>query len=283
MSEPVLTVVVPCWNSERFLKRCLASLTGARPGALEVIVVDNQSSDDTLAIISSHAELVSQVISEPDRGQSDALNKGFRAATGRFVCWVNSDDEFVGGSLARVLKVLEQAEHDWYTAGMVWINEASCIVRCSPPLPHWKLLTQYGATGIGGPSSFVRRSALEIVGEFDERLHYSMDTDMWYRLHRQCVGLKVLGFYVWAFRIHAASKTSHLHLGERMNDGMMKERLVLGERHGFGTTRLDEKLLLAGTRAIGLLSGRDLRAWSDTRRYRGQHVDELLAEPPAVG
>ena len=68
-----------------------------------------------------------------------------------------------------------------------------------------------------------------------------------------------------------------------MNDGMMKERLVLGERHGFGTTRLDEKLLLAGTRAIGLLSGRDLRAWSDTRRYRGQHADELLAEPPAVG
>lgn len=282
MSEPVLTVVVPCWNSERFLRRCLASLAGAPPGVLEVIVVDNQSSDDTLAIVSSYGTLVSRVISEPDRGQSDALNKGFRAATGRFVCWLNSDDEFVGGALARVLAVLKQAQDDWYTAGMVWIDETSCVVRCSPPLPHWNLLERYGATGIGGPSSFIRRAALENIGEFDERLHYSMDTDMWYRLHRRGVGLTVLGFYVWAFRIHAASKTSHLHLGERMNDGMMKERLVLGERHGFGTTPLAEKLLLAGTRAIGLLSGRDLRAWSDTRRYRGRHVNELLAKPPAV-
>lgn len=282
MSEPVLTVVVPCWNSERFLKRCLASLACARPGVLEVIVVDNQSTDDTLEIVSSHGELVSRVISEPDRGQSDALNKGFRAATGSFVCWLNSDDEFVGGALARVLAVLERAQDDWYTAGMVWIDEASCIVRCSPPLPHWNVLERYGATGIGGPSSFVRRTALENVGEFDERLHYSMDTDMWYRLHRHGVGLEVLGFYVWAFRIHAASKTSHLHLGERMKDGMMKERLVLAERHGFGATWRDEQLLMAGTRAIGLLSGRDLRAWSDTRRYRGRHVNELLAQPPAA-
>ena len=283
MSEPVLTVVVPCWNSERFLRRCLASLVGAAPGVLEVIVVDNQSSDDTLAIVSSHGELVSRVISESDRGQSDALNKGFRAATGKFVCWLNSDDEFVGGALARVLAVLQRGQDDWYTAGMVWIDEASCIVRCSPPLPHWNLLARYGATGIGGPSSFVRRSALAKVGEFDERLHYSMDTDMWYRLHKLGVRLTVLGLYVWAFRIHAASKTSHVHLGERMNAGMSKERFLLAERHGFGTTRLDEKLLMAGTRAVGLLSGRDLRAWSDTRRYRGRHVNELLAEPSAVG
>lgn len=282
MSEPVLTVVVPCWNSERFLSRCLASLAGAPPGVLEVIVVDNQSSDDTLTIVSSYGALVSRVISERDRGQSDALNKGFRAATGRFVCWLNSDDEFVGGALPRVLAALEQAQHDWYTAGMVWIDEASCMVRCSPPLPHWKLLQRYGATGIGGPSSFVRRSVIAVVGEFDERLHYSMDTDMWYRLHKQGVRLTVLGFYVWAFRIHAASKTSHLHLGERMNDEMMKERLLLGERHRFGTTQLHSKVLLAGTRAIGLMSGRDLRAWSDTRRYRGRHVNKLLAKPPAA-
>lgn len=283
MSPPVLTVVIPCSNSERFLNRCLDSLAGVPPGLLEVIVVDNESSDDTLAIAGSYGVLVSRVISERDRGQSDALNKGFRAATGTFVCWLNSDDEFVGGALARVLAFLAQAQDDWYTAGMVWIDEEHRVVRCSPPLPYWPLLRRYGATGIGGPSSFVRRTALASVGEFDERLHYSMDTDMWYRLHAQGVRLRALGFYVWAFRIHAASKTSHVHLGERMNHGMTRERMVLGERHGFGTTRLDETLLLAGTRAIGLFSGRDLRAWSDTHRYRGRHVNEMSAARPAAG
>lgn len=283
MSQPVLTVVVPCWNSERFLGRCLASLADAPPGVLEVIVVDNQSSDDTLAIVSSYGELVSQVISERDRGQSDALNKGFRAATGTFVCWLNSDDEFVGGSLVRVLRVLEHAKDDWYTGGMVWIDEANCVVRCSPPLPDCTLLRRYGATGVGGPSSFVRRTSLARVGEFDERLHYSMDTDMWFRLHAQGVRLNALSFYVWAFRVHAASKTSHVHLGERMNDAMWKERSIIAQRHGFGATPFDVKLLLAGTRAIGLLSGRDLRAWSDTRRYRGRHVGELAGHPSGAG
>jgi glycosyltransferase involved in cell wall biosynthesis len=278
----VLTVVVPCWNSEQFLERCLASLAGAPAGTLEVIVVDNESSDRTLAIVASQRHLVSRIISERDRGQSDALNKGFRAATGTFVCWLNSDDEFVGGSLARMLPILEQADDDWYTAGMVWVDEASRVVRCSPPLPHCGLLGRFGATGIGGPSSFVRRATMAKVGEFDETLHYSMDTDMWYRLHRQNVQLRLLAFYVWAFRIHPGSKTSHVHLGERMNEGMTRDRMVLAERYGFGTTKLDEALLIAGTRGLGLLSGRDVRAWRDTRRYRGRHVSELLGGSPAA-
>ena len=282
MSQPVLTVVVPCWNSERFLGRCLASLAGSAAGTLEVIVVDNQSNDNTLAIVAAHGQLVSRVISERDRGQSDALNKGFREATGKFVCWLNSDDEFVGGALAVILATLENAHGDWYTAGMVWIDEFSSIVRCSPPLPYWQLLGRYGATGIGGPSSFVRRTALAKAGTFDECLHYSMDTDLWFRLHTHGVRLRILSFYAWAFRIHAASKTSHVHLGARMNDGMTKERVLLAKRHGFQATRLDECLLWAGTRAIGFLSGRDVRAWVDTRRYQGRHVRELaVRNPPA--
>ncbi|MFM7135848.1 MAG: glycosyltransferase family 2 protein [Planctomycetota bacterium] len=283
MSEPVLTVVVPCWNSEQFLGRCLASLAGVPAGSLEVIVVDNESSDNTRAIVEAHGGLVSQVISEPDRGQSDALNKGFRAATGRFVCWVNSDDEVIGGSLARIVSILEHAQGDWYTAGMVWIDEASRIVRCSPPLPHWPVLERFGATGIGGPSSFVRRAVVTRVGQFDERLHYSMDTDMWYRLHSQGVKLHALSFYVWAFRIHAASKTSHVHLGQRMNAGMMADRMVLARRYGFGTTRLHTAFLQAGTRALGLLSGRDFRAFQDTRCLRGRSVVELSCQRAAAG
>lgn len=283
MSEPVLTVVVPCSNSERFLDRCLRSISGAERGKLEVIVVDNQSKDRTLEIVAAYGDLVTQIISEPDRGQSDALNKGFRAANGTFVCWLNSDDEFVAGAVPRIVADLQVGERDWYTAGMVWIDEESRIIRCSPPLPYWSGLAGYGATGVGGPSSFVRRSAIEQAGTFDEQLHFSMDTDMWYRLHARGVKLQLLNEYVWAFRIHVASKTSHLHLGEAMNAAMARERLLLAQRHGFGTSWFDERVLVSATRVLGFLSGRDQRAWLDSWRYRGKDVSSLQCRRHAHG
>jgi glycosyltransferase involved in cell wall biosynthesis len=277
MSAPVLTVAIPCSNSERFLHRSLGSMRGIEPRKVEVIVVDNQSSDQTLQVVAAYSDIVTRVISERDRGQSDALNKALAHATGDFYCWLNSDDEFVADALPRVVSVLEAADADWYTAGMVWIDEADAVLRCSPPLPYSAFLRGYGASGIGGPSSFVRRTALEKVGGFDEALHYSMDTDMWHRLHSRGVGLRTLQFYAWAFRLHEGSKTSHIHLGRPMIAGMHHEHSLLGARHGYGVTLFDTLMLQLGTRIAGLWSGRDIRAWRDTRRYRGRHVSAIGA------
>lgn len=278
MKYPVLSVVIPCWNSELYLPRCLASLTGLPPEllkAIEVIIVDNNSSDETLRISQKHSPPGSTIISEPDAGQSDALNKGVRAATGTFICWLNSDDEFTKKGLAKAVSYLTTATGEWYTTGMIWIDKNSRVVRCSPPLPQWAWLRRLGTTGVGGPSSFVRRTVLKVAGEFDTRLHYCMDTDMWYRLHRLGATLKNLHIYTWAFRIHDASKTSHIHLGHEMNPAMNAERTCLSERHGFGRSRFAEAALVSGTRLAGLLSGRDAVAFTSTLRWKGKHLDEL--------
>ena len=133
--SPILSVVIPSSNSAEFLPRCLASLGDAKANRVEVIVIDNASVDRTPQIVEQYSQVVSRFVSERDRGQSDALNKGYAEATGAFVCWLNSDDEFVPGALRRTARMLEGADGDWYTAGMVVV--AGLVALLGPRLLRW--------------------------------------------------------------------------------------------------------------------------------------------------
>jgi glycosyltransferase involved in cell wall biosynthesis len=272
---PILSVVVPSWNSAEYLPRCLASFGDAKSHGVEVIVVDNASTDQTPSIVKDNEHVVSRFISERDRGQSDALNKGLAQATGTFFCWLNSDDEFVPGAVAALAKMLERAAGDWYTAGMVWIDPDSRVIRCSPHLPVWAPLSKIGISSVGGPSSFIRRSIAARAGPYNEKLHFCMDADMWYRLHRMGVRLRRLPGYVWAFRVHHGSKTSHVHLTGNMSEPMAEEIRGIYTQHGVFHGRGWDYARLAATRMIGAASLRDARAAVDTGRFRGRPVSTL--------
>jgi glycosyltransferase involved in cell wall biosynthesis len=273
---PILSVVVPSWNSAEYLPRCLASLGDAKTHGVEVIIVDNASTDQTPSIVNDYEHVVSRFISERDRGQSDALNKGLAQATGTFFCWLNSDDEFVPGAVAAVAKMLEQAAGDWYTAGMVWIDPGSRVIRCSPHLPVWAPLSKIGISSVGGPSSFIRRTIAAGAGPYDEKLHFCMDADMWYRLHGMGVRLQRLPGYVWAFRVHHASKTSHVHLTGQVSEAMAAEMRGIYTHHGIRHGRCWDYVRLAATRMMGAISLRDARAAVDTGRFRGGPVSALV-------
>jgi glycosyltransferase involved in cell wall biosynthesis len=274
--QPVLSIVVPSYNSGPLLSRCLASFGGAHGGRTEVIVVDNDSRDQTAEVVAAHGEIVTTFISEPDRGQSDALNKGFATARGKYVCWMNADDEFVTGAVSRLVSDLEHAEGDWYTAGMIWIDGESRVTKCSPAMPFWFPLPQAGMTGVGGPSSIVRREVAAEAGAFDESLHYCMDTEMWLRLHAKGVTMTRLPYYVWAFRVHALSKTSHVHLSGKANASMTAERSQIASRFGLPHGKAAELVAAVGTRWVGAVSGRDFRAFLDTARYRGKPLADVV-------
>ncbi len=89
---PLISVIVPNFNGEGYLNECLNSITGQNYPNLELLVIDGGSSDNSLSIIRSYSDYVSTLISEPDRGQSHAINKGLRIAQGEIVVYVNSDD-----------------------------------------------------------------------------------------------------------------------------------------------------------------------------------------------
>lgn len=274
-SSSVLSVVIPSWNSGAYLERCLTSLREARSFGIEVIVVDNESTDSTSETVARFADVVTVFIREADQGQSDALNKGYAHAKGDFVCWLNADDEFVPGAIPKLAAALGGTNAQWLTSGTVWIDSQSQVVRCSPPLPVYPLLLRLGLTCVGGPSTFIRRGLLPRIGAFDISCHFAMDTDLWYRMHKLEIPLAVIPGYTWAFRIHEQSKTSHVHLTGRFSAAMEKERLRLFQRHGVASGKFPGLCRQLGVRACGFWSGRDFRAWADTQRYRGRPLSEV--------
>jgi glycosyltransferase involved in cell wall biosynthesis len=104
---PLISIVMPTFNCEDTLERALLSIEGQDYPNLDVILMDGNSTDGTMAVAEQHSSLFSQMISEPDEGQTDALNKGFKLASGDVFCWLNGDDAYAEGALWHVARLFE--------------------------------------------------------------------------------------------------------------------------------------------------------------------------------
>lgn len=189
VTPPRITIVTPCLNGADTLEEALRSVASQQYPDLEHLVVDGGSTDGTLEILRA-ADGV-RWISESDRGLSDAVNKGIRMASGDVVGWLNADDRYEPGALVRVGEAFAaNPDAVWVTGPCRIIDAAGEEIR--KPITAYKnaLLRRYGFRSllvqnfISAPSTFVRRSALERVGVFDERFSHSMDYDLWLRLAR---------------------------------------------------------------------------------------------------
>jgi GT2 family glycosyltransferase len=180
-------VVTPCLNAASTLPEALASVP-ADPD-VEHVVVDGGSTDGTVELL-SRAERV-RFVSEPDRGLSDAMNKGVAMAEGEWIGWLNADDYYLPGAVDRVVAAL--AAHPdalWLTAPCLIVDGSGQEIRRGVTRYKRFFLRHYGRRSllvqnyVAAPSTFVRRSALLEVGGFDERFSYSMDYDVWLKLAR---------------------------------------------------------------------------------------------------
>jgi len=208
MSNPLISIVIPSYNSERYIRECLESLRTAKSDRVECILVDGGSSDNTMSIVEDYRELFSVIISEQDEGQSDAFNKGFNLAKGEYFTWLNSDDVFCPGALSLVLKRIELRDSEWYAANVVYLDEHSRITRCcqSGSFEEWAL--PFGILNVFGPSTVFSRKLYEELGGFREDFHYCMDTEYWWRIARSGIRYKRIPVYLWALRLHKAAKTA---------------------------------------------------------------------------
>ena len=107
MTEPLVTIVTPSYNQGRFIRATIESVLAQDYPAIEYIIMDGGSTDETAAIASEYNERLT-FISEPDRGQSHAVNKGFRMARGEIVNWINSDDVILPGAVGHAVRALTQ-------------------------------------------------------------------------------------------------------------------------------------------------------------------------------
>ena len=190
MGLPSFTIVTPCLNGAATLSSTLESVRDqGYGGEVEHVVVDGGSTDGTLDILASAPDV--RYISEPDRGLSDAVNKGIRMARNDVVGWLNADDVYLPGALGRVGKALaERPDALWATGPCLIIDADGREIRRFVTGYKSFLLRRYSyrmhlvQNFVPAPSTFVRKEAFDRVGEFDERFKYSMDYDLWLRLGR---------------------------------------------------------------------------------------------------
>jgi glycosyltransferase involved in cell wall biosynthesis len=232
-----LSVITPCYNHADYLGRNLASVHGQQgPFDLEHIVVDGGSTDGTVDLLET-CEYEVRWVSEPDRGQAHALNKGLRMAEGDVIGWLNSDDLYLPGALAAVAEVFEsEPDTQWLFGRVIIVDEQDREIRKAVTRykDHHLRRQSYGnllaENTLSQMGVFWRAEAGRRIGPFDESLHYTMDYDYWLRLASVWPG-RFLDRRLAAFRWYPRSKSGS---GFRAQFG---EQYAVAKRHADGRHR----------------------------------------------
>jgi hypothetical protein len=182
-SNPLVTIVTPSLNQGPFIRPTIESVLGQDYPHIEYLVMDGGSTDGTLEILKSYGERVSWV-SERDRGQSHALNKGFQRAKGEILGWINSDDVLLPGAVTKAVEAFRKDPGLGMVYGEGFILEEDGSVRCrfpySEPFDLWRLVCYWDS--ILQQSVYMRKTALEAIGWVDESIHWGMDWDVFIRM-----------------------------------------------------------------------------------------------------
>jgi glycosyltransferase involved in cell wall biosynthesis len=203
---PLLSVVVPTLNQAQFIGQTLASIVGQCWLRTEIIVVDGGSSDGTADVVRSFGSAITHFVSEPDCGQADAINKGFRLAKGDVLAWLNSDDYYLPAAFHRAAPLLGNGtEPRLAYGGTIALFEAARETKLWPALP-------FDAEGLKSralvyqPSAFWTRNLWERVGELDVEQHFTLDWDWFLRASAHCA-FATVAEPLSVYRFHAGHKT----------------------------------------------------------------------------
>lgn len=215
-SLPKISVVTPSYNQGKFLERTILSVINQKYPNLEYIIIDGGSTDNSPKIINKYKKHLSYWQIKKDRGQSDAINIGFKHATGDIFCWLNSDDIFLPHSLNLVGNFfLKYPRLDWLTSQSVIINESDQIIQTGIHTGKVLSLIRLGlyhkkALGfIPQEGTFWTKSLWKRAGNNLPDHQYCMDYQLW-RIFAKYSPLVTLDAPLAAFRYHSLQKTSSM-------------------------------------------------------------------------
>lgn len=205
---PRVSIITPTFNQARFLERTILSVLEQDYPNLEYIIIDGGSNDGSLDILKRYADRLAYWCSEPDRGQTDAINKGFSHATGEILAWINSDDTYTPGAIRQAVDFLQQTPAIGLVYGdMLFIDENDKpIGKFNAALTDLRRLRR-GYVHVPQPATFFRAALWQQVGPLDASFYFAMDYDLWVRLAQKTQFAYLKGD-VWAnFRLHSGGKT----------------------------------------------------------------------------
>ena len=184
---PKISIITPSYNQAQFLEKTILSVLDQDYPNTEYIVIDGGSTDGSVEIIQKYADRLDYWVSEEDSGQSAAINKGFLRATGEIICWLNSDDYFLPGTLAFVAEQLREGTNCHALVGqcfVVYTDGKPPSLQRGIYTNHRELLQFWRGYYMHQPAIFWRREVYEKIGLLDENLHYIMDFDYWTRISK---------------------------------------------------------------------------------------------------
>ena len=206
---PMISIVTPSYNQAQFLEETILSVLSQDYPSIEYLIIDGDSTDGSVEIIRKYEDRLAYWVSEPDQGQSQAINKGFQRANGEILAWMNSDDVYCPGAMRAAVDFLrlhpdvalvygraELIDGDGATLLPIpWedFDVPTCITRQRYPIPQ--------------PAAFFRREAVQRVGLLDERLHYCLDWDYWIRIGMAGLKVSKIPQTLARCRLHRDSKT----------------------------------------------------------------------------
>jgi glycosyltransferase involved in cell wall biosynthesis len=202
-----ITIVTPSFNQAPYLEATIQSVLSQDYPEIEYFIIDGGSTDGSVDIIQKYADRLAGWVSEPDKGQTDAINKGFARATGDVLAWLNSDDTYEQGAVRQAVELLSQhPENSMIYGDCNYIDETGRVIgRFRAAQTDYRRLRQ-GYVHIPQQASFFRADLVRQVGQLDPNFYFAMDYDLWVRLAKIAPPLYVP--HLWAnFRLHRDAKT----------------------------------------------------------------------------
>lgn len=205
--NPVVSIITPSYNQGEYLEETILSVLNQDYQNIEYIIIDGGSTDNSVDIIKKYDTKVTYWVSEKDKGQADAINKGFAKTTGDYICWINSDDILYPDFIStRIKQFSENPDIDMIygdvdqgeVPGKTWLRKGGysdsglMLKTLKIPVPQ--------------QSAVFRRSVLNKTGLLDIHLHYLLDRDFFIRIARNHKILYIPGSHSF-FRIHTKSKS----------------------------------------------------------------------------
>ena len=208
---PKISVIIPSYNQVEFIEETILSILNQEYTSLELIIMDGGSTDKSVEVIKKYEDRIAHWVSESDNGQTHAINKGFRVATGDLVCWMNSDDIFLPEAFKQISEAYlkTSGSYEVYFGDKSNIDKAGNTIKTYfyPPFCGWGI--KYTTNmNISNQACFWKPSLFEKVGYLDESIQFAMDYEWFLRIYLHGAKFKKINGVLGALRMYDENKSS---------------------------------------------------------------------------